>query len=179
MEIRSHQAVRVDLSGLHLLFSSDSIHRQLSLFQSAKKNIQIISPKFGKCKWHLMCWREELGQSGSRVSQQRPPFSPRNIHFHLKVPKGSLWIPYLSLEMVLFSLFHLTLKSAQNSNQSMKKWPLVTSFSPTFGFRPKYWTRSWKLKSTTINQRGRVEACYIVIRSQIDFWRYQLVAASY
>lgn len=47
--------------------------------------------------------------------------------------------------MFLFSLFHRALKSAQNSNQSVKNWPLDTSFSPAVGFTPKYRTRSWKL----------------------------------
>lgn len=68
---------------------------------------------------------------------------------------------YLSLEIVLFSFFHLALKSAQNSNQSMKKWAAVTSFSPVLGLSPKYRTRSWKLSrkrfggiKDTINQDG-------------------------
>lgn len=56
---------------------------------------------------------------------------------------------YLSLEIFLFSFFHLALKSVQNSNQSMKKWLVGTSFSPVFGFSPKYRTKSWKLSRYT------------------------------
>lgn len=61
--------------------------------------------------------------------------------------------------MFLFSLFHLVLKSAQNSNQSMKRWPVVTSCSPVLGFSPKNRTKSWKLEGermkSTINPHCR------------------------
>lgn len=53
---------------------------------------------------------------------------------------------HLSLEMALFSLFHLVLKSLQNSNQSIKTWHGRISCSPERGFIPKYCTRSWKLR---------------------------------
>lgn len=53
---------------------------------------------------------------------------------------------HLSLDMTLFSLFHLILKSLQNSNQSVKTWPGTISCSPERGFSPKYSTSSEKLK---------------------------------
>ncbi len=53
---------------------------------------------------------------------------------------------HLCLDMTLFSLFHLILKSLQNSNQSVKTWAGKISGSPECGFSPKYSTRSEKLR---------------------------------
>lgn len=91
----------------------------------------------------------------------RPPDAEEDLE-HLEPVVRPNW--YLSLEMILFSLFHLALRSAQNSNQSIKKWPLVTSFSSTLGFRPKNRTRSWKLKCINIKQRRIVS--YISVHWQ-------------
>lgn len=98
MEIGPHQAVGVDLSGLHLLFSSDSLHRQLSLFQSAKKeqSFESLVPNLKNANDIWCVGVKNWGQSGARVPRQRPLFSQRNIQFHLKAPEGSVWIQFMS-----------------------------------------------------------------------------------
>lgn len=57
--------------------------------------------------------------------------------------------PHLSFSSSLFSLFHRSLKSLENSCHTEKRVLGETSFSPDFGLTEKKTPSSRKLKNTT------------------------------
>lgn len=69
---------------------------------------------------------------------------------------------YLSLDMFLLSCFQMVLKSLQNSYHTINTWLGVISFSPDFGFIPKYPTVVSKLQQVrekVERVRWRVRNC--------------------